>query len=153
MKFTCTKEEFAKTVNKYLGRIHYTNRGSSYLTYDNGIYSIKPGDTMRHGYYRLTNISKDSNGIYTATFDALFFGESEFSELYKKATRNIKAIRDAAGTTEYMQKNEFEKTVLDIFLKPNYSEKLKMTERVTIQFTLSGDKDFPFIYKSCNKTN
>ncbi|WP_157609548.1 hypothetical protein [Syntrophomonas zehnderi] len=147
-----TKEKFAKTVNKYFGRINYTDRGSSYLTYDNGVYCIKPGDTMRHGYYRLTNISKDTDGIYTAVFDGLFFGELESSDLYEDATPNIKAIRDAAGTTEAMQKAEFEKTVLDIFLKPNYNQILRMTEKVTIQFTLSGDDTFPFAYKSCKIT-
>jgi len=147
-----TKEKFAKTVNKYFGRINYTDRGSSYLTYDNGIYCRKPGDTMRHGYYRLINISKDTNGIYTAIFDGLFFGELDYSLSYEESTPNIKAIRDAAGTTEAMQKTEFEKTVLDIFLKPNYNKTLRMTEKVTVQFTLSGDDTFPFVYKSCKIT-
>ncbi len=147
-----TKEKFAKTVNKYFGKMNYTDRGSLYLKYANGVYYIKPGDTMRHGYYRLTNISKDTNHIYTAVFDGLLLGEGESSYSYEQSTPNIKAIRDAAGTAEVMQKTEFEKTVLDIFLKPNYNKILSMTEKVTIRFTLSGDKDFPFIYKSCNRT-
>ena len=105
---------------------------------------------MRSGYYRLIDISKDKNDIYTAVLDGLFFNETEYSDLYEEATPNIKAIRDAAGTKEYLQKDEFEKTMLDIFLKANYSEILSMTERVTIQFALSGDDDtFPFVYKSC----
>ena len=33
---------------------------------------------MRIGYYRLANILKDSNDIYTAVFDGLFFGELEY---------------------------------------------------------------------------
>jgi len=51
-----------------------------------------------------------------------------------------------------MQSIEEEKSVIGIFLKPNYNQILKMAEKVKIQFTLSGDDDFPFIYKSCNKT-
>lgn len=147
-----TKEKFAKTVNRYFGQINYTDRGSLYLTYENSIYTRRPGDETGGAYYRLTNISKDANGIYTVAFDALLLGETEFSDLYEESTPNIRAIRDAAGTKEAMQMAEFEKAVLYIFLKPNYNRTLKMAEKVTIQFTLSGDDDFPFIYKSCNKT-
>ncbi len=148
-----TKEKFAETVSKYFGKVDYTDKGSSYLTYSDGIYSFKPGDTMRNGYYRLIDISKNTNDIYTAEFDGLFFEETEFSALYQDATPNMKAIRDAAGTTENMQKTEFEKTVLDIFLKADYNKILNMTEKVTIQFTLSVDDTFPFMYKSCKITN
>jgi hypothetical protein len=148
-----TKDKFAKTVRKYFGETDYTDQSSLYLTYANGIYAINNGNAMRHGYYRLLDISKDTNGIYTATFDGLFFSETEFSELYQDATPNIKAIRDAAGITENMQKNEFEKTVLNIFLKEDYNTVLSMTEKVTIQFALSGDDTFPFVYKSCERTS
>jgi len=147
-----TKEKFAKTANRYFGQINYTDRGSLYLTYENGIYTRKPGDETGGAYYRLTNISKDANGIYTAVFDALLLGEQDWASRYEESTPNIKAIRDAAGTKETMQSIEEEKSVLGIFLKPNYNQILKMTEKVKIQFTLSGDEDFPFIYKSCNKT-
>ncbi|HCF71105.1 MAG TPA: hypothetical protein DER33_05870 [Syntrophomonas sp.] len=147
-----TKEKFAKTVNRYFGQINYTDRGSLYLTYENGIYTRKPGDETGGAYYRLTDISKDANGIYTAVFDALLLGEGESSYSYEESTPNIKAIRDAAGTKEPMQSIEEEKSVIGIFLKPNYNQILKMAEKVKIQFTLSGDDDFPFIYKSCNKT-
>ena len=54
--------------------------------------------------------------VFTATFDGLFLAKQEFSELIRFSP-NIKAIRDAASITENMQKNEFEKTVLNIFLK------------------------------------
>lgn len=148
-----TKEKFSQTVKKCFGETDYTDQGSSYLTYADGIYSIKNRDAMRHGYYRLIDISKDTNGIYTARFDGLFLGETEFSDLYQEATPNIKAVRDAAGTTETMQKAEFEKTLLDIFLKEDYNKTLNMTEKVTIQFTLSGDDTFPFVYKSCEITS
>lgn len=148
-----TKEKFAETVSKYFGEVNYTDQGSSYLTYADSIYSIKPGDAMRNGYYRLIDISKNTNGIYTAIFDGLFFGETEYSDLYQNATPNIKAIRDFAGTTETMQKAEFEKTVQVIFLKADYNKILNMTEKVTIQFTLSDDDTFPFVYKSCEITN
>lgn len=148
-----TKEKFAETASKYFGKVNYTDHESSYLDYADGIYSIKNGDPGRHGYYRLVDISKNTNGIYTAVFDGLFFGESEYSDLYQDASPNIKAIRDAAGTTESMQMAEFNKTTLDIFLKANYNKILNMTEKVTIQFTLSGNDTFPFIYKSCEITN
>ena len=147
-----TKEKFAKTVNRYFGQINYTDRGSLYLTYENGIYTRKPGDETGGAYYRLINISKDANGIYTAVFDALLLGEQDWASRYEESTLNIKAIRDAAGTKEPMQSTEEVKSVLGIFLKPNYNQILKMNEKVKIQFTLSGDDDFPFIYKSCNKT-
>lgn len=147
-----TKEKFAKTVNRYFGQINYTDQGSLYLTYENGIYTRKPGDETGGAYYRLTNISKDANGIYTAVFDALLLGEQDWASRYEESTLNIKAIRDAAGTKEPMQSIEEEKSVLGIFLKPNYNQILKMNEKVKIQFTLSGDDNFPFIYKSCNKT-
>lgn len=144
-----TKEDFKKVINKYLGKIEYTDKESSYLEYSNNTYICKAGDTMRSGYYRLTNISKDQAGLYTATFDGLFFGEVEMIEEYEIASSNIKAISDVAGTKDYMQSNEFEETILSIFLKENYNEILDMTEKVTIQFVLKDDNIFPFIYKSC----
>ena len=147
-----TKEKFAKTVNRYFGKIIYTNRGSLYLNYDNGIYTRKPGDENGGAYYRLTNISKDANGIYTVIFDALVLGEQDWAFRYEECTPNIKAIRDAAGTKEPMQSIEENKTVLNIFLKPNYNQILKMTEKIKLQFALSSNADFPFIYKSCNRT-
>ncbi len=97
-----TKENFAQTVNRYFGPIDYTDRDSLYLTYENGIYTRKPGDEPGGAYYRLTNISKDADGIYTAVFDGLFFGELEYSDLYEEASPNIRAIRDTAGTKEAM---------------------------------------------------
>lgn len=142
-----TKDKFAKTVYKYFGEINYTDRSSLYLTYDSGIYTRKPGDETGRAYYRLTDISKNADGIYTATFDALRFGE-----LDDESTPNIKAIQDAAGAKERLQMKEFDKTVLDIFLKPNYSQILKMAQKVTIKFLLSDDNEFPFIYKFCNIT-
>jgi len=148
-----TKDKFSRTVHKYFGDVDYSDRESSYLTYEDGIYYIKPGDTMRNGYYRLIDISKDTNGVYTAIFDGLFFSETEYSDLYQDATPNIRAIRDAAGTTEMMQKTEFEETVLDIFLKSDYNKILDMTEKVTVQFSLSDDDTFSFVYKSCEITN
>jgi hypothetical protein len=151
---TLTKEDFKKVTKMYFGEIEYIDQESHYLTYTNGIYTVKAGDTMRNGYYRLIDISKDTSGIYTAVFDGLFFDELESSEPYEEATSNIKAIRDAAGTTEPIQlRDTFEKTIQDIFLKEDYAKVLNMTEKVVIQFTLSGDDDFPFIYLSCNITN
>lgn len=147
------KEDFKKTINKYWGEMEYTDKESSYLEYSNGTYTCKPGDTMRSGYYRLTNISKDETGLYTATFDGLFFGEVEMTDEYEMASSNIKAIRDAAVTKDYMQSNEFKETILSIFLEENYHEILDMTEKVTIQFILTDDNVFPFIYKSCEIIN
>ncbi|GMQ59201.1 hypothetical protein AN1V17_35980 [Vallitalea sediminicola] len=144
-----SKEDFKKTINKYWGEMKYTDKESSYLEYSNSTYICKPGDTMRSGYYRLTNISKDEAGLYTATFDGLFFGEVEIVDEYELASSNIKAIRDAAGTKDYMQGNEFKETILSIFLKENYNEILDMTEKVTIQFILTDDNVLPFMYKSC----
>lgn len=147
-----TKEKFMETVKRYFGQINYIDRSSLYLTYENNIYTRNPGSEMGGEYYRLTNISKDDDDVYIAVFDALHIGETDYTFPYEEATPNIKAIRDAAGTKEYLQMKEFNKTLLDIFLKPNYNQVLEMTEKAEIQFILSGDEDFPFIYKSYNKT-
>lgn len=144
-----TKEAFAETVRKYFGEVDYTDHSSAYLTYADGVYTMEPVDATRNGYYCLTDISKDAGGVYTASFDVLFFSETERSDSYEQASSNIKVIRDAAGTKEVMQKAAFEKAVLDIFCSVDARETLDMTEKITIQFTLSGDNTFLFVYKSC----
>lgn len=148
-----TKEKFAETVNRYFGQIDYIDRSSSYLIYENNVYTREPGDETGGVYYRLTDIHKDDGNVYTAVFDALHIEESDYMMPYEEATPNIKAIRDAAGTKEYLHfREEFEQALLDIFLKPNYNQVLEIAERVEIRFILSGDEDFPLIYKSCSKT-
>ncbi len=144
-----TKEDFAKTIKKYFGTMDYYDHTSSRLTYTDGVYTVEPTDATGVGYYRLADISKEPDGIYTAVFDGLFIGESDYTDQYEEATPNMKAILDAAGTKDYSQIADFDKIVLDIFLKENYREVLNMTERVTVRFTLSADENFQFVYKSC----
>ncbi|MCT4686385.1 hypothetical protein [Vallitalea sp.] len=145
-----TKENFRNTVNQFYGELKYQDKESLYLEYSNGNYTYKPGDTIRTGYHRLTSISKDKNGLYTATFDRLILGEVEAADPYEIASANIKAIRDAAGTKDCLQTKEFNQTLLNIFLNKNYHETLDMTEIITIQFILTDNTDFPFQYKSCD---
>ncbi|MCT4597115.1 MAG: hypothetical protein N4A50_04470 [Vallitalea sp.] len=144
-----SKEEFRNTINKYFGQMEYIDKKSEYLKYVNETYICNPGDTMRTVYYRLTSITKDNYGLYTASFDGLFLEELEASELYEFASPNIKAIRDVAGTKEYMQTEQFTDTLLNIFLKDDYNKILDMTEKITIQFILTDNDIFPFVYNSC----
>lgn len=145
-----TKEEFHDMVNTLLTDVEYTDQSSMYLNYDQGIYTCGNFDVGGYTYYRLIAINKNTEDLYTATFDRLYFYEMETGE--PEQSKNTKVIYDSVGATELLQTRDFQPALLNIFLQDNYNEILDMTGTITVQFKLSNNALFPFIYQSCTRT-
>ena len=132
----------------------YTNQPSSYLEYENGIYSADGFDLNGVTYYRLIDIAKDDQNIYTATFDMLSFAESEL--LDPEISLNVHSVLNYAQIVLCQDSKEvsangrkFSSVIESIFLQDDYADILDLSGKVTIQFTLTGDSESPFYYISC----
>lgn len=122
----------------------------------NGIYTADGFDLNGVTYYRLIDVVKDEQKIYTATFDILSFIESELFD--PEISPNTHAVLNYAQTVLQQDSKEistsglkFSNTVEKIFLQDDYASILDMSGQITIQFTLTGDPDNPFFYISCER--
>lgn len=143
-----TTEAFSKTVTRFFGTAEYQDESSKYLTLKDDVYLAVPGDTMRSGFFRLKELSA-ADGEYTASFDAFYFADEDYTIEYEKATPNQKAVRDQAGLKDQLQPPQFADAMLEILSKDDYATVLDVSETVTITFSLSGDSKYPLTYTSC----
>ena len=143
-----TTEAFSKTVTQFFGTAEYQDESSKYLTLKDDVYLAVPGDTMRSGFFRLKELSI-ADGEYTASFDAFYFADEDYTIEYEKATPNQKAVRDQAGLKDQLQPPQFADAMLEILSKDDYATVLDVSETVTITFSLSGDSKYPLTYTSC----
>ena len=143
-----TTKAFSKTVTQFFGTAEYQDESSKYLTLKDDVYLAVPGDTMRSGFFRLKELSA-ADGEYTASFDAFYFADEDYTIEYEKATPNQKAVRDQAGIKDQIQPPQFADAMLEILSKDDYATVLDVSETVTITFSLSGDSKYPLTYTSC----
>lgn len=143
-----TTKAFSKTVTRFFGTAEYQDESSKYLTLKDDVYLAVPGDTMRSGFFRLKELSV-ADGEYTASFDAFYFADEDYTTEYEKATQNQKAVRDQAGIKDQLQPPQFADAMLEILSKEEYATVLDVSETVTITFSLSGDSKYPLTYTSC----
>lgn len=144
-----TTESFAQTVTRFFGAVEYRDKSSKYLTFEDGIYTAVPGGTMRNGYFWLKELNV-VDGDYTATFDAFYFTDSDYTADYEQATPNQRAVRDYAGTKDSLQPSTFASTMLEILSNEDYASMLNVSKTVTITFSLSHDSKYPLTYTSCS---
>jgi hypothetical protein len=137
-----TQEDFDRVVQRFLPDVLYEDRGSSYLQFQNGVYTSLPGDTMRSGYYRLVEITRRSSDSFSAVLDVIYPSESDNSAL-------IEAVKKASGTENFANNYDFEKALLTVLQKEEYRRIITVSERVNVEFSLSGDDRFPLCYQSC----
>lgn len=143
-----TTKAFSKTVTRFFGTAEYQDESSKYLTLKDDVYLAVPGDTMRSGFFRLKELSV-ADGEYTASFDAFYFADEDYTTEYEKAMPNQKAVRDQAGIKDQIQPPQFADAMLEILSKEDYATVLDVSETVTITFSLSGDSKYPLTYTSC----
>ncbi len=141
-------EAFSQTVTRFFGAVEYQDKSSKYLTLGDAVYTAVPGDTMRAGFFRLKELS-EADGEYTASFDAFYFADVDYTAEYEKATPNQKAVRDQAGSKDPLQPPQFADAMLEILSKDDYAAVLAVSETATITFCLSGDAKYPLTYTSC----
>ena len=143
-----TTKAFSKTVTRFFGTAEYQDESSKYLTLKDDVYLAVPGDTMRSGFFRLKELSV-ADGEYTASFDAFYFADEDYTTEYEKAMPNQKAVRNQAGIKDQIQPPQFADAMLEILSKEDYAMVLDVSETVTITFSLSGDSKYPLTYTSC----
>lgn len=143
-----SQEKFGEIVQRYFGKIDYLDASSPYLVYENGQYQCQNFDVSGVWYYRLKNIAKDSQNVYTASFDTLYFEETEMTELETSA--NTAAIYQYANSQPELSNEAWHQTIDEIFQRDDYQDILAINQTTTIQFIISDDKN-PFIYLSCQK--
>lgn len=150
---TVTREELADTLGRFLPSVTYADRSSAYLTYEDGIYTPVPGDTMWPGYFRLTDWSVDASGLFTVQFDMLTFDELEGDD-YETLRPNMKYLWDTSGAAHdaNMFGKVLEDTILQVFQQPDYREHLAMTQTLEVQFRLSNDPAYPLQYYARSRT-
>lgn len=150
---TVTREELADTLGRFLPSVTYADRSSAYLTYEDGIYTPVPGDTMWPGYFRLTDWSVDASGLFTVQFDMLTFDELEGDD-YETLRPNMKYLWDTSGAAHdaNMFGRVLEDTILQVFQQPDYREHLAMTQTLEVQFRLSNDPAYPLQYYARSRT-
>jgi hypothetical protein len=138
-----TQESFSQIVHRFMPRLSFIDRSSSYLQFQNGVYTSLPGDTMRSGYFRLLDIQRQGTSAFAAVFDVLYLGESGNETI-------VQSVQDSAGKEDIADHPSFEEALLTVLQKEDYAAILPMSERVRIEFSLSGDKRFPFYYQACS---
>jgi|LSQX01.3.fsa_nt_gb hypothetical protein len=144
------KGKFEKAVDRLFYDLEYTHKSSSLFDFTGDRYTATGWDYHGGVYYRLREISRNSDGTFAVVFDGFSFHELDtFEERYDYISENMKALFDYAGE----RKTEVRKDdlVLEIFLKDNYAEIMHADERVDITFGLSDDPEFAFRYLSCNR--
>lgn len=97
---------------------------------------------MRSGYYRLVEITRRSSDSFSAVLDVIYPSESDNSAL-------IEAVKKASGTENFANNYDFEKALLTVLQKEEYRRIITVSERVNVEFSLSGDDRFPLCYQSC----
>ena len=150
-----TQEKFKETLLKCMLPVAYTDGPSLYLDYDDGVYTVPGFDLNGTNHYRLIDFVRDDQGIYTAVFDILFFGEAEIAD--PETSPNTRAVLEYAQTTLHLDPEKitngakFSNIIESIFLQDDYASILDMSGQITIQFTLTGDPNNPFFYISCER--
>jgi hypothetical protein len=132
----------------------YTHRDSDIFRFDGEGYIPLGHDLHGTDYYRLTDIAKDEDGVFSARFDGFYLPEAEMSEPKGSSflTRNGRAIYDAAGDIEYFPDGRtFDETVLKLFSRPDYLDVLELNVRVSVKFRLSDSENHAFFYLACSK--
>ncbi len=144
------EEVFDRTADRLLPDLEYNHKSSGFFDYAQGIYMSTGWDMLGGVYYRLKDISRDGDGVYTVSFDGFSFHELDtFEASYNEVSENMKAVFDYTGDRKTDAK--VAEILLEIFQEDNYDEILHVNENVEITFRLSSDPEFAFEYLSCDR--
>ena len=150
LSWTISKDEFRLLVEKYLPTASYTDGPSMYLNYDNECYSVRGFDFVGSNHFRLSDLTVDEEGIFTAQFVVAYFEEFMTVDI-DNPSPNLQALYDFSNLEGILSGAQVREIVEEIFLLDNYQDILDMTYYVTIEFRLSDDEEAPFQYLSCHR--
>ena len=145
-----SKDEFQFLVEKYLPTASYTDGPSRYLNYDNECYTVRGFDFVGSNHFRLSDLTVDEEGIFTAQFVVVYFEEMMTLDVGNPSP-NLQALYDFSNLEGILSGAQVREIVEEIFLLDNYQDILDMTYYVIIEFRLTDDKEAPFQYLSCHR--
>ena len=148
--YLITTSQFDAVAERFFPKAKYTHASSDYLILSKDGYTPLGFDVHGAYYYRLTEI-KQTGRVYTASFEGFCIYESDFplDITDDGLSRNGVAVLNKAGL-DYLDDNaQIEQTMLEIFLSDDCLDVLRLDERLTVSFELTGDADYPFAYISC----
>lgn len=148
-----SKSTFDQTVKRFFSNFKYTHKSSLFLKLtDDGYYSSVGWDNNGSVYYRLTNIEKNDQNVFTASFEGFYIEEDIFN---KNPSDNLKIIREKSYEQGFdgsqITPHEFKEVMRKLILNSNYSKVLTVNETVEIQFELSNNPEYPLRYFSCKR--
>ena len=150
LSWTISKDEFRLLVEKYLPTASYTDGPSMYLNYDNECYTVGGFDNLGSNHFRLSDLTVDEEGIFTAQFVVAYFDEFMTVDI-DNPPPNLQALYDFSNLEGELSGAQVREIVEEIFLLDNYQDILDMTYYMTIEFRLSDDEEAPFQYLSCHR--
>ena len=153
-EYFMSEESVEKTLQRFFPEFEHTHQETDMFSYTGEGYIPKGYDLLGSYYYRLTDISRDADGVFTAQFDGFALQEEDLSEPRGSSnlSKNGRAVYEAAGDIEYFtDRQTFDKVMLQIFNRPDYQEILQRDVKITIKFRLSDSPNDAFIYLACSK--
>lgn len=142
-------ETFQTFVRRYFGDLEYTDRSSSFLTYEDGLYTYTGWDTNGATFYRLTGFDRQG-AVYTASFDGVEIWDTDLLAEDDPIFQNTQAVLDSmdAPTSDW---SALEERTIALLLEEDYARTFTVSEQVQITFRLSGDVHAPLVYLSCDR--
>ena len=142
-------ETFRTFVRRYFGSLEYTDRSSSFLTYEDGFYTYTGWDTNGATFYRLTDFDRQG-AVYTASFDGVEIWDTDLLAENDPIFQNTQAVLDSmdASTSDW---SALERGVIELLLEEGYAQTFTVSEQVQITFRLSEDIHAPLVYLSCDR--
>ena len=158
---TQTSESFISTnvfdeiVKQFFEPYSYNHKSSVMLKLIDEGYVPMGWDITGVSFYRLIDIKKSADNVYTVSFDEMYIYGDDFTAFEgadEYLSQNMKTIIATAGNTTTMKPSDMIRCILEIFKKDNYRDLLQMHQQVKVEFKLSDDPKHAFIYLSCEKT-
>jgi hypothetical protein len=153
-EYFMSKESVEETFRRFFPEFEYTHHDSFMFRFTGEGYIPYGYDILGSYYYRLKDISRDANGVFSAQFDVFAIEEGEMSEPKSSPyhSKNGSAVYNAAGDIEYFpDQKTFDDAMKKLLTQPDYLDILDLNVRVSIKFRLSDSPTDAFIYLACSK--
>lgn len=85
---------FEEAVKRFFTEFDYTHQSSGFFTFSDKGYTAIGWDDHGGKYYKLTALSEDSKGIYSAAFDGFSIAETDY--MGEEPSVNMKAVKAKA---------------------------------------------------------
>jgi hypothetical protein len=150
-----TAESFDNTIKRYFANdLCYMPKSTVMVNYNEDGYTLLYFESLHKVFYRLTDISRDQNDVYTAGFDTFLFYDDEMGEPSDSEdimSKNMKSIYKESNGVKLLSEKEVYGLILKIFLEKDYLEKFNLSGHLEIKFIISDNDTNAFKYLACSE--